>query len=80
VRLFTLARNVRRRVVQDDAHERTVNFHVAVIFDQAHFAEPVHEETYPRSGRADDCGERLLTHLDDDRLRTAILAEVGQEK
>jgi hypothetical protein len=52
----------------------------AVIVNETHFPEPVHEEAHPRSRGADHLGDRLLTDLGDWSLVHAFLAEVGKQQ
>src|SRR5208282_5964505 len=66
-------------VVHDDVEECRVDLQLAVIFDEAQFAEFVHEEIHPRAGRADPCRQNLLAHLGDG-LHLSFLAEVGQQQ
>jgi len=53
---------------------------VAVVVDEAELPELGHEDVNPRTGRADDLRQRLLADLRGDRLRLAILADVGEEQ
>jgi hypothetical protein len=40
-------------VMQDHVQQGIMNFQFSVVFDEAQFAEFVHEKAHPRSGRAD---------------------------
>src|SRR5205085_9475137 len=62
-----------RLIVEDDAEQRAVDFHFAVVTDESESAEFVHEETYPRPGCPDHVCERLLADLRNDRLGFALL-------
>ena len=57
-----------------------MDFEFSVIFDEAQFAEFVHEKADARSGRADHLRQRFLTELSHDRLRPAFLAEICKQK
>src|ERR1700724_931865 len=57
-----------------------MNLDFSVVFDEAQFAEFVHEKSPSRSGRADHLRQRFLTELSHDRLRLAFLAEVCKQK
>ena len=57
-----------------------MDFHRAVVADEPQFAEFVHEEAHAGACGADHLGQRLLAHLGDDRLGSAFLAEIRQEK
>src|ERR1043166_4466929 len=43
-------------VVQNHAQQGIMDFQFSVVFDEAQFAEFVHEEAHARSGRADHLG------------------------
>ncbi len=66
--------------MQNNIQQRTVNLQTSVVFDESELAEPVHEETDPGSGRANDLRKRLLAHLRNHFLRYAFLPEVGQQQ
>src|SRR4029077_15090155 len=57
---FVVRLEVLRLVVQDDVQQRAVDFDTAVVFDEAQFAELVHEEIHPRSRGADHLRKGLL--------------------
>src|SRR6202040_4319478 len=67
-------------VVQDHVQQGIMNLDFSVVFDEAQFAEFVHEKAHARSRRADHLRQRFLTELSHDRLRPAFLAEICQEK
>jgi len=50
-------------LVQDDAHQGTVDGDVAVVVDEPELLELVHEEVHARARRADHLGERFLRDL-----------------
>jgi hypothetical protein len=52
----------------------------SVVFDEAQFAEFVHEKAHARPGRADHLRQRFLTKISHDRLRLAFLAEICKQK
>src|SRR3979411_484255 len=52
----------------------------SVVFDEAQFAEFVHEKAHPRSGRANHLRQRFLTERSHDRLRLAFLPEICKQK
>src|SRR5258708_26607793 len=54
-----------------------MDFQLSVVFDKAQFAEFVHEEAHPRSGRADHLRQGFLTKLSHDRLRPASVGAVS---
>src|SRR5216684_4139265 len=54
-------------VVQNHVQQGIMDFQFSVVFDEAQFAEFVHEKAYARSSRAD-------------RLRPAFLAEICKQK
>lgn len=52
----------------------------SIVADEPKPAEFIHEETNPRSGRADHFGKCFLTDLDPNRLRAGFLAEIREQK
>src|SRR5690606_2940236 len=70
----------RRPVVQDNTEQRTVNFKMTIVINEAHVPELVHEMADARSRRADHLGKCLLTDLGDDRFRFALFAEIRQQQ
>jgi hypothetical protein len=64
--------------VQDDIEQGAVNLQLPVVFDEAEFAEPVHEEGDPRSRSANDLRQSFLTHFRNHLLRFPLFAEVRQ--
>src|SRR5580704_1314107 len=68
-----------RLISQDRVEQRTVNFDVAVVADEAFSPEFVHEKTYPRSGSADHFRERFLTEGHRDRS-CAFLPEIRKKQ
>src|SRR5712672_3913793 len=67
-------------VEQNNVQQGIMNLDFSVVFDEAQFAEFVHEKAHARSGRADHLRQRFLTELSHDRLRLAFLAEICKEK
>src|SRR5712691_11061208 len=67
-------------VVQNHVQQGIMDFQFSVVFDEAQFAEFVHEKAYARSSRADHLRQRFLTELSHDRLRPAFLAEICKQK
>ena len=57
-----------------------MDFKFTIVFDEAQFAELVHEKADARSGRADHLRQGFLTELSHDRLRLALLAEICKQK
>src|SRR6188472_1287023 len=50
-------------IAENDGQERAVDVQAAVVVDEAHLAEAVHEVADPRPRGADHGGEGLLAHL-----------------
>ena len=67
-----------RLIVQHDAQQRAVDFHGAVVLDEAQFPKLVHKLAHSGPRGADHLRERLLTNLRDNRLRFSFLAKIGQ--
>src|SRR5438067_2402065 len=67
-------------VVQNHVQQGIMDFQFSVVFDEAQFAELVHEKAHPRSGRADHLRQRFLTEVSYNRLRPAFLAEICKQK
>src|SRR3979411_670543 len=67
-------------LVQNHVQQGFMDFDFSVVFDQTQLAELVHKKTHAGSGRADHLRQHFLTVLSDDRLRTAVLAEICKEK
>ena len=63
-------------VVQDHVQQGIVNLDFSVVFDEAQFAESVHEKAHTRSRRANHLRQRFLTERSHDRLRLPFLAEI----
>jgi hypothetical protein len=60
------------------ARRKAIEF--PVVFDEAQFAEFVHEKADARSDSTDHFRQHFLTVLSDDRLGRAVLAEICKEK
>ena len=65
-------------VVQDNTQKRSVNLKTAVIFDEAHFLEFVHEEINARARGTDHFRQRLLRDLGKHSLGLILLAIAGE--
>ena len=61
-----------RLIVQHDAQQRTVDFHGAVVLDEAQFPKLVHELADTRPRGSDHLRERLLTDLRNDWLGSNV--------
>src|SRR6267378_6143791 len=57
-----------------------MDLQAAVVMDEAHLPEPIHEVAHPRTRRADHRGQRILADLRDDALRSRLLAEVRKQQ
>src|SRR5665213_1234051 len=69
-----------RLIVQDNAQQRAVDFHVAVVIDEAQFSKFVHELVHTRPRSTDHLSERLLADLRNDWFGSALLAKISQQK
>src|ERR1051325_7477462 len=67
-------------VVKNDAQQRTVNLHLAVVLDEAQFSKTVHKKAYPRSRRPHHVREGLLAEFRDHRLGFGFLSELSQQQ
>lgn len=67
-------------VVKDDVQQRRVNLHLAVVLDEAEFAEFVEEKTDSGTRGPDHFGERFLTDFRNHFLGTRIFSEVGKQQ
>src|ERR1700730_6758037 len=67
-------------VVQDHIQQGIMDLDFSVVFDEAQFAEFVHEEAHARPGRANHLRQRFLTERSHDRLRLPFLAEICKQK
>jgi hypothetical protein len=68
-------------VVEHDVEKRTVNLQfLAVVFDEAHFSELVHEEIDSRAGCAHHLSQSLLTDLRDHGFGLSVLAKMSQQQ
>jgi hypothetical protein len=66
--------------MQHGVEQRTVDFDVAVVVDQAELAELVHELTDARPCGANHLRQCLLADIRGDWLRRAFLAEMRQQQ
>ena len=69
-----------RLIVQNDVQQRAVDFHMAVVINEAQLSKFVHEMIHAGPRGADHLRERLLADLRNDRLGSAFLAKVSQEE
>ena len=69
-----------RIVVQNDIQQRAVDFQVAVVINQAHFSEPIHEKAHARSRRADHFRERFLADLCNNRFGLTFLPKLREDE
>src|SRR4029078_6913481 len=67
-------------VVQDRIQQRTMNFNLPIVADEAKLAELVHEEADAGPGRADHFSQCFLADIGTDRLRASLLAKIRQQK
>ena len=69
--------------MQNHIEQRTVNlesaFRSSGVVDETHFAEPVHEKTYPRTSRSHHGSQSFLADLRDDSFRNPFFAEVSEQ-
>jgi hypothetical protein len=66
--------------MEDDIEEGTVHVQLAVVANEARFAELLHEETEAGAHGADHVGQLVLTDLRNDHLRLAFFPEVGSNR
>ena len=66
--------------MKDHIEQRFVNLDATVVFDEAHLAKTVHEETDARAGSPDHIRESLLRNWRNQRLLFARLAELGHQQ
>jgi len=71
---------VKRLVVENDVQKRAVDLQPAVVVNESHFPEPVHEEADPRAGGADHFRQHRLTDLGNYRLGLAFLAKMSEQQ
>ena len=69
-----------RLLMKHHVEKRAVNLDMAIIVDQAHLAELVHEETDARTRGADHFGQCLLADLREDRFRLCLFAKVREQE
>ena len=67
-------------VVENDVQQRFVNPDAAVVFDEAEFAETIHEEADAGARGADHCGQGLLRDRRDQGLGLAGFPELGHQE
>jgi hypothetical protein len=67
-------------LVQNHVQQGIMHFQCSIVFDETQFAEFIHEEAHPRSGRADHLGKHFLAVLSDNPLRPTVLAEICKKK
>jgi len=66
--------------MKDHIEQRFVNLDATVVFDEAHLAKTVHEETDARAGSPDHIRESFLRNRRNQRLLFARLAELGHQQ
>ena len=66
-------------IVQDRIQQRTMDFNLHIVVDEAKLAEFVHEEADAGPGRADHFGQGFQADIGNDRLRTTLLAKIRQQ-
>jgi hypothetical protein len=69
-----------RSFVQNEVQEGLLNLHLAVVFDQTQLSKLVHEKIHAAPGRANYLSEGLLVHQYGYRVRTKVVAIVGQQQ
>ena len=57
-----------------------MNLDGAVVFDESHLAEAVHEKAHARAGGADHLCKGLLADLRDHNLRLAFFPELREQE
>ena len=67
-------------VAQHNIQQGGVNLHVAVVLDEAQFAEFIHKSIYARSRGADHLCQGCLTYFRNDRFWTFLFAKICHEK
>ena len=66
--------------MQDHIEQRFVNLDATVVFDEAHLAKAIHEETDAGAGSPDHIRESFLRNRRNQRLLLARLAELGHQQ
>jgi hypothetical protein len=66
-------------IVQDRIQQRTMDFNLHIVVDEAKLAEFVHEEADAGPGRANHFGQGFQADIGNDRLRTTLLAKIRQQ-
>ena len=67
-------------VVEDDIEEGAVDVEPAIVVNQSHLFEPVHEETDARARGPDHLGQCFLADLRNDLLWFTFFPEMGHEQ
>ena len=67
-------------VVEDDAQQGAIDLKAAVVLDEAHFLELIHEEIYAGARCADRICQRFLRNLWKDRLRLVVLTVTSKQQ
>src|SRR5580692_3775588 len=57
-----------------------MDLELSIVLDISQLAELVHEEAHARSRGSDHLREGFLAEFSDDRLRRALLTEIGEQK
>jgi len=69
-----------RFVMQNDIQQRAVDFKVAVVINQAHFSELIHEKAHSSTRRANHLRERFLADLWNNPLGLTFLAKLRENE
>src|SRR6476620_3631415 len=69
-----------RLIVQNNAQQRAVDFHGAVVINEAQFPKLVHEMAHTGARRANHLREGLLADLRNEGLGSAFLAKISQQE
>src|SRR5712691_4236805 len=66
--------------MQNDIQQRAVDFQVAVVFNQAHFSELIHEKAHASTRCANHLRERFLADLWNNPLGLTFLAKLRENE
>ena len=69
-----------RLIVQNDVQQRAVDFHMAVVINEAQLSKFVHEVTHSAPRGADHLCEHLLADIRNDWLGSALFAKISQQQ
>ena len=79
-KLNILGQPVPQLVVQHDIQQRGVNLHIAVVLDEAQFAEFIQKSAHARPRGADHLCKRCLIYFRNDRFWSSLFAEICHER